>query len=142
MNGKKAEAEAFALAVEWAKERANHSEREASRWRDMAENALPDDMGRPFYLAAEREDRREADALRLLLARTFDRDINSVEGVVGAVENVTDTAAELHLSVGEWEVGPWLTALRDHYPADLWPPKRGDIITVTVPTVLGVRRGA
>ena len=60
---------------------------------------------------------------------------------VSRITNETLSSADVALSPGtDYTVGdPWITVTREHYgPA--WPPRIGDVVTVTVPRVLKIER--
>lgn len=61
--------------------------------------------------------------------------------VAEAYHRLTDPAGQMTvvLDTGD-HLAPWLTVTEDVYPVGMWPPKPGDIITVTVPRVIAARR--
>lgn len=68
--------------------------------------------------------------------------MRTIEAVIGAVKEVGGESVNVHLTTGDGGDGddPWLTVRRVHYPRPLWPPRAGDIVTVTVPTVVKAAR--
>lgn len=65
--------------------------------------------------------------------------MRTVQAVIGAVRNLRDFTADIVLAPVN-ESAPWVTVRSEDYPAGLWPPVAGDVVTVSVPTVTSAKR--
>lgn len=65
-----------------------------------------------------------------------------VTGVIGRVMDITDKEAVISLMGGPVSEpdDPYLRVKIENYGKKNWPPREGDIVTTTVPTVVKVKR--
>jgi hypothetical protein len=69
-------------------------------------------------------------------------DKDTVRGLLGTVKAEPDGTYSVWLQTGPHPEAsdPWLTVTAETYPADLWPPRSGDTVVVTVPQIIAAKR--